>query len=1809
MKTRYRKWTSFVLVLSMLMTLIPAMSAYAATSRITITGYYTSDAQPDLSNSMVPRVTSAQITIPATIENISDNQVQSLYYEVTNVTVAASPVRDTTNKAVKTGQFDIQFKNVRLTEGLNKIVVKLGDTSVVASAPAWVYYTPTTNLETLTINGVTFEDNKLYPDNPMQSTIVNIAGTAPNATEVKAFLEGDPAPKNAFFSNGDFFFLADDINKPVSTAAFRLKPGDNPMTIVAVNNSKTFQVQKNLIYDNGKPFAFNAKIGELDTNGAPSQLDTSGNPIKHDLIRTPMITTPKAEISAYLKDDLTALGDLQYKFVEVMVGGQRFGPYNLDGANAAPKVFSVYPSVIYQGYTATDMFISGEALSTNSKLTLTGKDGIPVDLDANASITVGTPIAVNTAKTVAAYRLPTGSLTAANSPYSIVITDGGRTIHDTAYSLGVNIPTGNLTLPSVSSFAGIPDPGTDLTKAGTPWAPGADERAFEFSAGTPNQYALQITDAQNRSVASVVGTAGTLGAVNFKIPVIQTEGLYKYKLTYDGMAISERAFTVGRKDPAAPDVQISGPIVLKDADAIAGFGGLTNPTTLSFSGVNLGVNKSDYTSARLIDQANPATNIPITVTDVRDTSILFTIPNQSALQTGVNYTLAFTKQLRYPDGTLGSTYPYTGPLTVAGAVYASPTIGTTAVTGITVPQLIPSEIGSTSLTVDGVGLMDRTLLALVVMNEDGTNPRNANVLATIPAGTQATADFTSIPGLIAGHYLIRVIYNNEILGQFPFVVADPVASSISENGSNVVVAGNNLGRNLNLLKLRFAPVDNPDQFVEQTASSIDAGRNATFVRPPGLANGAYMLTFLYNDVVVGNPFPYNVSAAATSLNEVASWSRPGRYKVFDFSAKLDIPTDKVQVVEFRFYNSSSDNNPPTTFTFNYVDPNLPYIEQVKRSDGMILTEGGRNDITELPTTLSIITDNKTNKVNVYLGNYTTNTGISTTLNNPDTMSLQSSGKYIFTYAIPDNIANGITPITFIPSTDNVTNTKTGENYSGRRQYDLTVSNTPYLIINNIYSGRVVKNPNLEVTCIRPSETLPTGNCISGRLVNIPLPFGSPNPYTVEVIVNDSNTNTLVPDPTFKTFYVQVANFKEGKNTIKFNVKKGGAIVTSSSYDLFVFSTEAPEFLSIKPIERTDIIKFVKGTQPETYSTSETSVAFSGQFANATEIKLTKRTKDDNGAPIVIYDRRYNNFSSAEPQSANPNYFRLLNSPTIGQFETVPITLAPKGETIFEFSIANASGINVTRTITISREPLPFVVKYPVLITNEKGELQANINSNYVEIELDAEGADSVMFGKEMAVQREIFDENGIKRKRFFYELNDLKVGKNTVKFVVNRGTNKSNGGFIVYNVDTPVEGAQFKTALKTSMTAFDGQIKLTLPRGTNFMRNEAGAVNPFLSADRKILFGIANQKDGRVDKWKHPTATDGQVGNRNPLVITTTGQQVLSEPTGKFRPASPLFWIDAGSIRKNETDMNQALSGSGRLPYDNDTFYARSKEDQVVPTDRGTLTLKYDSIIRNDAWKYVTVYHFDIYEDYTGTTQWRWKNLGGVVNTNDNTVTVPFETFGYYQVMYMGNSYDDVTGHPWARNELDTLYAKGLMLNKEASAFVPNDAITRGEFATMLVKIFDIPLQYTDIPTFTDVPRVNILTRLYDYKYVETAARAGIVRGAALGRFLPDSAVTRQDAAVMIARAADLKLSSDSDLNKVLANLQKQFTDGEQIDIYARTAVEAVAKAGLIEGKENVLQQGQSKATVRFDPLNTFTRAEAAVVAIRVLKQQKKIPK
>ncbi|MNW58153.1 Endo-1,4-beta-xylanase A precursor [compost metagenome] len=205
--------------------------------------------------------------------------------------------------------------------------------------------------------------------------------------------------------------------------------------------------------------------------------------------------------------------------------------------------------------------------------------------------------------------------------------------------------------------------------------------------------------------------------------------------------------------------------------------------------------------------------------------------------------------------------------------------------------------------------------------------------------------------------------------------------------------------------------------------------------------------------------------------------------------------------------------------------------------------------------------------------------------------------------------------------------------------------------------------------------------------------------------------------------------------------------------------------------------------------------------------------------------------------------------------------------------------------------------------------------------------------------------------------------------------------------------------------------------------------------------------------------------------------------------------------------------------------------------------------------------------------------------------------------MKQSKSYQDITNHPWARNLLNALYSKGIMNNLRFNAFGADDQTTRGEFATLLIKGLDIPLNYTNTQTFTDVSPTT-KSDTWDYASIETAARAGIVTGLSDGYFGVEDSITREQAAVMIARAMSSKLAAnDSKLSSALA---KSFQDSTSIEYYARPSVQAITKAKIMEGSP-VQVTGSTKTMYQFNPKGNLTRAEAAKIAVELLKKSTKL--
>lgn len=158
-------------------------------------------------------------------------------------------------------------------------------------------------------------------------------------------------------------------------------------------------------------------------------------------------------------------------------------------------------------------------------------------------------------------------------------------------------------------------------------------------------------------------------------------------------------------------------------------------------------------------------------------------------------------------------------------------------------------------------------------------------------------------------------------------------------------------------------------------------------------------------------------------------------------------------------------------------------------------------------------------------------------------------------------------------------------------------------------------------------------------------------------------------------------------------------------------------------------------------------------------------------------------------------------------------------------------------------------------------------------------------------------------------------------------------------------------------------------------------------------------------------------------------------------------------------------------------------------------------------------------------------------------------------------AFTDVSGH-WAKDYIEDLQKNGIISGFEDGSFQPNKIITRAEFVSMLMRAKPAETAGATA-SFSDVS-----ADAWYYKPVLDAAEAGIVVGTD-GNFMPNSAVTREQLAVMIYRALGVKGEA----------AELTFEDSDSVADYAKEAISYLAGAGIISGYEDNTIRAKKETT------------------------------
>lgn len=185
-----------------------------------------------------------------------------------------------------------------------------------------------------------------------------------------------------------------------------------------------------------------------------------------------------------------------------------------------------------------------------------------------------------------------------------------------------------------------------------------------------------------------------------------------------------------------------------------------------------------------------------------------------------------------------------------------------------------------------------------------------------------------------------------------------------------------------------------------------------------------------------------------------------------------------------------------------------------------------------------------------------------------------------------------------------------------------------------------------------------------------------------------------------------------------------------------------------------------------------------------------------------------------------------------------------------------------------------------------------------------------------------------------------------------------------------------------------------------------------------------------------------------------------------------------------------------------------------------------------------------------------------------------------------GTTFEDTVGHA-NQTAIEVLASRGIITGKGNGRFDPNATMSRAEFAAIVVRALGLTPKATN--AFTDVP-----ADAWYAPYVGTVHAYGIITGVGSGRFNPNGTITRQEAAVMVVRAAKL-CGMDTDLEEhEILNMLAQFTDYVTI---AQWAQESVA---FCYG-EDILNQSD----LNVEPTRAILRCEIAEMLYRMLDSAK----
>ncbi|WP_312429870.1 S-layer homology domain-containing protein [Lacrimispora sp.] len=396
----------------------------------------------------------------------------------------------------------------------------------------------------------------------------------------------------------------------------------------------------------------------------------------------------------------------------------------------------------------------------------------------------------------------------------------------------------------------------------------------------------------------------------------------------------------------------------------------------------------------------------------------------------------------------------------------------------------------------------------------------------------------------------------------------------------------------------------------------------------------------------------------------------------------------------------------------------------------------------------------------------------------------------------------------------------------------------------------------------------------------------------------------------------------------------------------------------------------------------------------------------------------------------------------------------------------------------------------------------------------------------------------------------------------NDSTNTNSGRPVIVDGKTQNIGAETKSATGTTVTVDTGRLS------TNIDSAAAGSsvVVP-VSQDNTVTaqFVVKNVVDMAAKNMILSVQTGKVVYNLNTAAIDTAALAAAFPGT------------DTTKIRFDVTIKNNPATNLS--------------ETLVLPPVEFVVTATYNkSTVSVDAFNAYIDRVIEVTKEQAAKIA-----TAVVVNADGSTRHVPTEVYekdgkfyaaihsrtnSTYALIYNNVAFADAKGK-WYEAAVNEMGSRKIITGDSNNNFAGDNNITRAEFTSILVRALGLPVDKTS--TFDDISATDWYSGA-----VATAVQFGLVNRDDNNRFAPQDSITRQEAMLMLQRAAALTRFTG------VSSTLDGFKDAKNVAPWAKNAMEWSVGSGLIDGSNGQLS-----------PTQNMTRGESAAILLHLLQKAK----